>query len=159
MDKSLGSEGGLNNGEQIPVYCEFVIRRNGDGYDVRHWGDVTFTLYPDQSFFIRCVPPGGAPFESLEFRGVELTSYTTYPISEEGHKGSIKAHFELPEFVGGGYTDPFGTFKVGLINGEGLGSWFIGEFEFSLKLFAVGGEEVDYSIKSLVFQVQANHAG
>lgn len=159
MDRSLGDEEGVSDGEKIPVFCEFVIKRNADGYDVRHWEKIDFTLYPDRRFFIRCAPPGGALFESLEFHGRGLSSYATYPISDEAQEGNVSAHFELPEFVSGSYTDPSGEFKVGLINGEGLGSWFVGEFEFSLKLFSAGGEEVEYSIKSLVFQVEVNHAG
>lgn len=157
MDKSLGSENAVEDGKVVPVFCEFVVRKDGEGYDERKWSAVYYIEYPDQTFFMRCTPPEGGPIESLEFRGGALKSYTSYPISGETQEGQIQTHFVLPEFAAGSYSDPEGEFSVRLITGEGLGSWFIGDFKFALVFFAPDGKEVKYSIESLVFQVQVNH--
>lgn len=156
MDMSSGSGSEVDEGKVVPVFCEFVITKDGEGYDVRDWGDVYYAQDPNSDFFIRCRPPEGGPIESLEFRGKALESYTSYPISGEVQDGQVAAHFALFEFFEGGYSDPKGEFTVRRITDEGRYAWFIGEFQFSLVYFPPEGKEVKYSIKSLVFQVQVN---
>ena len=156
MDESLGSGGLPADGQEIPLVCEFVIKKNGQGYDVREWGNIVFIMYPNSTFFIKCVPPVGNGVEELKFTGGMLKSYTTYQVKDQPGEGEVSAELVLSEFFDGSYSDATGEFAVRRFHSDEERPWFIGDFNFKLKHFPASGGEVDIEVESLIFQVQVN---
>lgn len=156
MGKSLDSGVSPAVGQEFPAVCEFVIKRNGQGYDVYKWNKTVFLIYPDSTFFIKCMPVAGSQIESLEFRGGPLRSYTTYPVKDEFGEGEVSAFIVLKEFSQGSFSEVVGEFKVRQFHEADEKPWFVGDFNLRLKYISSEGAEVDISADSLNFQVQVN---
>jgi len=140
----------------VPIYAEISVRADGR-YEAIDLGNVFFVIYPDSTYFIRCLPSGGGDRAVLEFAGRELKTFTDYPITGPGGPpNSVDTLFIMrPEFSYG-FSDPTGTFRVRRTDHPDEGFWFIGEFNFSITARGSDGQNTQYDISSSVFQVQVS---